>query len=351
MGYSYGNPVITKRSRDGKWVVLVTSGYNNVSPGTGEGYLYELDAVTGAILGKTSTGSGSSTTPSGFAKISAWSDNGSTDNTSRFIYGGDLNGDIWRFDLGAVGSAAATSVDHIAVLQDAATGGNTQPVTTRPELADVLGNVDSLSGVGNPVLYVGTGRFLGNSDKSDTNVQSLYAIKDDLSKTGATAYLGNLRARADMVQQTLSQTSSTIRTTSQTTVDWSAKKGWYLDFNVQSGGTAVSPGERVNIDPVLTLGTLIVITNVPESSACTVGGYSWLYQFDFKSGSFVSTAVDQAAGAKIGNALTVGVVVVRLPSGQLKAITTSASGSKTTEGVTTSGTTSTRRVSWRELTQ
>ncbi|MBI1173806.1 MAG: PQQ-binding-like beta-propeller repeat protein [Sideroxydans sp.] len=353
MGYSYGNPVITKRSRDGKWVVLVTSGYNNVSPGTGLGYLYELDAATGTVLSKTSTGSGSTTTPSGFAKISAWSDNGSADNTSRFVYGGDLNGDVWRFDLGAVGSVLATSVDRIATLQDAVTGGNAQPVTTRPELADVLNNVNSLTGVGNPVLYVGTGRFLGNTDKANVNVQSFYAIKDDLSKTGTAADLGNLRARLDMVHQTLTQTTSTTRTTSQTTVDWAAKKGWYLDFNVVDPvtGLAASPGERVNIDPVLALGTLIVITNVPESSACTVGGYSWLYQFDFKNGTNVATAVDQVAGSRIGNALTVGVVVVRLPSGQLKAITTSASGSKTTEGVHTSGTTSTRRVSWRELVQ
>jgi len=351
MGYSYGNPVVTKRSRDGKWVVLVASGYNNVSPGTGQGYLYELDAVTGAILGKTSTGSGSTGTPSGLAEISAWSDNGSANNTSRFVYGGDLNGDIWRFDLGAAGSALATSVDRIATLQDAAT--NTQPVTTRPELADVLSNVDSLTGVGNPVLYVGTGRFLGNTDKGDTSVQSFYAIKDDLSKSGAAAYLGNLRTRLDMVHQTLTQGSPTTRTTSQTTVDWGTKKGWYLDFNVTDPitGSAASPGERVNIDPVLALGTLIVITNVPESSACTVGGYSWLYQFDFKNGTNISTAIDQVAGTKIGNALTVGVVVVRLPSGQLKAITTSASGSKTTQGVTTSGTTATRRVSWRELVQ
>lgn len=406
MGYSYGNPVITKRSRDGKWVVLLASGYNNVplaapqwaanytyaagdtyttsngsvyqvtvaytsgstysaaldganatklqtGTGDGRGYLYELDAVSGAILGKTSTGSGSTTTPSGLAKISAWSDNGNVDNTSRFVYGGDLNGDIWRFDLGAVGSTSATTVDRIATLQDAVTGGNAQPVTTRPELADVLGNVDSLSGVGNPVLYVGTGRFLGNTDKGDTSMQSLYAFKDDLTKTGATAYLGNLRARSDMVKQTLSQTSSTIRTTSQNTVDWTVKHGWYLDFDVTdpSTGSAASPGERVNIDPVLTLGTLNVITNVPEASACTVGGYSWIYNFDFKNGTFVSTAVGQVAGVRIGNALTVGVVVVRLPSGQLKAITTSASGAKTTQGVTTSGTTATRRVSWRELTQ
>ena len=48
VGYSYGTPVITAKA-DGTWVVLVTSGYNNTSPGSGLGYLYVLDAATGAI--------------------------------------------------------------------------------------------------------------------------------------------------------------------------------------------------------------------------------------------------------------------------------------------------------------
>ena len=70
MGYSFGDPLITKRGSDGRWVVMVTSGMNNVSPGTGQGYLFVLDALTGAILQKISAqdGStlwGSTSTPSG----------------------------------------------------------------------------------------------------------------------------------------------------------------------------------------------------------------------------------------------------------------------------------------------
>ena len=49
IGYTYGKPVITKLA-DGTWVVLVTSGYNNVNApsvaGDGQGYLYVLDAFT-----------------------------------------------------------------------------------------------------------------------------------------------------------------------------------------------------------------------------------------------------------------------------------------------------------------
>ena len=49
LGLSFGNPVITKRSSDGRWVALLTSGYNNVSPGDGRGYLYVLDLASGAL--------------------------------------------------------------------------------------------------------------------------------------------------------------------------------------------------------------------------------------------------------------------------------------------------------------
>ena len=71
LGYSYGNPIITKRASDGRAIVLLTSGYNNVTPGSGKGFLYVVDLATGALLEKVSTGVGSTTTPSGLGKISA----------------------------------------------------------------------------------------------------------------------------------------------------------------------------------------------------------------------------------------------------------------------------------------
>ena len=75
LGFTHGNPVITKRDSDGKWVVLVSSGYNNVpdatdrfpDTGNGKGYLYVLDAITGAILQKIDTGAGNTTTPLGLS--------------------------------------------------------------------------------------------------------------------------------------------------------------------------------------------------------------------------------------------------------------------------------------------
>ena len=73
LGYTYGRPVVSKLA-DGTWVVMVTSGYNNINAtakaGDGEGYLYVLNAATGRIIYKISTGAGSPSTPSGSKKHS-----------------------------------------------------------------------------------------------------------------------------------------------------------------------------------------------------------------------------------------------------------------------------------------
>ena len=62
--------------------------------------------------------------------------------------GGDLLGNVWRFDLNS--DAAAVK---IAVLKDAA--GTPQPITAKPELGRIIDK---------KIVFVGTGRYLGTSD-------------------------------------------------------------------------------------------------------------------------------------------------------------------------------------------
>ena len=70
LGYSFGKPLVTKTNAFGKkWLVVVSSGYNNPS---GEGKLWFLDAKDGTVLKVLSTGVGSAGTPSGLAQFSAY---------------------------------------------------------------------------------------------------------------------------------------------------------------------------------------------------------------------------------------------------------------------------------------
>ncbi len=331
LGLSFGNAVVTKRSIDGKWVALVTSGYNNLSPGDGRGYLYVLDLGSGALLHKVSTGVGSSTDPSGLARVSNWARDPDSDNTTQYVYGGDLKGNLWRFDLGV----SPPAVLRLATLKDAY--GKYQPITTRPE----LGLIESKR-----VIFVGTGRYLGSSDLQDPTTLApagdwsysgtFYAIKD------AGASIGNPRSTGTFKPQTIVEAGGGKRRIKGDAVNWGADGGWFVDFP--------SVGERVNLEPQLVLGTLVVTTNVPNNNACTAGGDSWIYQFNYRTGQAVSTASNGDVGVFRSGTLTVGNAIIRLQSLSLKIITTGASGVKETRGLNVgSGVTDARRIGWREL--
>ncbi len=347
LGLAYGNPVIGKRAYDGKWVVIVTSGLNNTS-GTnpGKGYFYVLDAITGTLLHKVAVGAslGSATTPLGLMKMSAYYDNALSDATFRYVYAGDQLGNVWRMDMLAAPTAPATvatprptpTVMHLASLKDGSA--RAQPITTRPALTHI--GTDR-------IVYVGTGRFLGAPDLTDPGAgsgiawqQSLYAFKDTDTDYGTSG--NGLRANSNMYRQTLSSLSPTTRgiTANVTPVTFAAPQiGWYMDFNPSFSGVADSPGEGVNlVDPKLVLGTLVVTTNAPAqgSSSCSVGGSSFFYNIDFKTGLAVSTSAGGVVGQSLGGTITVGVAIVQLPSGAIKSINTGADTTKTTAGVNTS---------------
>jgi type IV pilus assembly protein PilY1 len=335
LGYSYGNPVITKL-QDGTWVVLVTSGYNN-SSGDGQGRLYVINAATGALIRSISTGVGSPSAPSGLAKINAWVASPAINNTALRAYGGDLQGNLWRFDING-GTAQL-----LATLEDA--NGNVQPITVKPELGSVNGNA---------VVYVGTGRYLGVSDLADTSQQSFYAIKDNLA-TSTNSIYGNPRADAHFIQQTESMTScpaagiaagicstgQDVRTSTSNAVNFATDYGWYFDFP--------ATGERDNTDPMLALGIIAFTSNIPDASACASGGYSFTYYLDYATGGAIAgtgSVVATSLDSSIGN----GITLFQTPDGKLGGVTTcgdklcieSPPGPSAPSG-------NLRRVSWHEL--
>ena len=272
LGYTYGRPVVTKKA-DGTWVVLVTSGYNNTSPGTGGGFLYVLNAGTGAIISKIATGAGDTTTPSGLAQIVVWNDE-PAGNQAGHVYGGDLLGNLWRFDINSATSAAigTGSVLKFATLFSDTIASQPQPITTTP----ILGTVS-----GKRIVFVGTGKYLEQSDLINTQVQSYYAIKDD----NAATTLVNPRTHTGapkMVQQVIVEDGAQRIESTTNPVDFSVDRGWYVDF--PDGGTGGDGAERMNINGLLLQGTLVLPTIVPSSTVCSPGGYAWITYLDYRDG-------------------------------------------------------------------
>lgn len=338
LGYTYGNPVVTKKA-DGTWVVMFASGYNNVNPGDGNGHLYMLEANTGTLLQKISTlvaGSavGSTSTPSGLAKINTYVEL-DTDNVTKLVYAGDLLGNVWRFDINS------SVKPYLSALQlaELKVGTTPQPITTRPALADVTYN-----GAKYKVVFVGTGKYLGTSDLANTDVQTIYALKDEWSETG----LGNVRTSVSpaMVVQngtaTVSNTQGAIVSGTNRSVNWTTDAGWYLDL--------IGSGERVSVSPLLVLNALYVGTNVPKNDACTVGGTSWLYKLDIAKGSAIAGATENALAVSLGNVLIMGLTNVQLTTRNVATIVTRSDGTlSTVVGAQPSSSGAKRRTSWREL--
>ena len=341
LGYSFGNPVITKRSdKNGTWVVVFSSGYNNnKSGGDGNGHLFVLDALAGTKLVDLSTTNpstnkpaGTTSTPSGLAKINAWVEN-ATDNTSLRFYGGDLLGDLWRFDIDGL-SLPNNAAQLLATFSDASSVA--QPVTTRPETVAV-GN--------RAVIIVGTGEYLGATDIASTSKQqeTIYAVADDLTNTS----WGDVRSNKKFVQQKFTLSSDSLSATvSDTAVDFtsSAIGGWWIDLPTK--------GERIFSNMSLQFNTLAIGTAIPNGDACSAGGTSWRYFLDVTNGGVITTGT--AAGQQWAEkALIVGMSWVKDSSGNVRIIYQDSNGTIQSEIppiVQTSGPGSAHRTSWRELT-
>lgn len=261
-----------------KWVAFVSSGYNNipntdnVAGGTGKGWLMILDIATGKVLAKVSTGSGDTTTPSGFSRFTAISADPVTDPLITYIYGGDVLGQMWRFDVTAGGTPVVLKM---------ADAGTLQPITTRPDLTYCAVNTTASDGTvttsNKIVVTFGTGRLLDIGDVANTDKQSAYVLRDTGVGITAAQWRSSLMAKRSLAKTTTNGVD--VFKISGTAVDLSSQLGWYVDFDQ-------TQGERVNIDPRIQSGTLDIITNIPASSnVCSVGGRSNIYYFDVCAGT------------------------------------------------------------------
>lgn len=335
LGYTYGKPIYGKLN-DGTWVVMVTSGYNNVnSPtksGDGQGYLYVLNAITGKIIYRISTGYGDATSPSGLGQIALFADDPKVSLTALQVYGADLAGNIWRFDVNDRITPSGREAALVAVAK--ASDGTRQPITTTPRLLETDGKA---------FIVVGTGRLLGTSDITDNQTQSIYAFRDELGST-----IANLRSNLAPLIQTQTGANDdaagfrTIACQSGNTL-CGTPAGWYSDMPVA--------GERVVVDPQLQLGTLQVATSIMSSSACNVGGIGKLINLNALTGDPIPGQNNRISQGYLPS-LPVGITVLKLPGGAIVSVVADSTGANNAFPfpVVQPGPQG-KRITWRELTQ
>ena len=284
LGYTYSEPSIV-RMHNGKWAAVFGNGYNNseadgAASTTGRAALYILvlddySKATGWVLGtnyfKLTTGVGSVATPNGLASPAAVDNDG--DNIVDQIYAGDLQGNMWRFD---VSSSSASNWDASANRKLVYAAGSSKPITVRPQ---VRRHPDGQPG---NMVHFGTGKYLENSDASTVGAttQTFYGIWDESGVANPTS--------ANLLQQTVTSTSTVngvdYRVTTNNPIVWRAGTpvpspsyiGWYMDLP--------TTGERQVTNPVLSGNRIIFITTIPSNDPCSVGGDSWLMELKASSG-------------------------------------------------------------------
>lgn len=272
VGQTVGRPLIVNTAAG--YRVVVTSGYNSTADGKGR--LFVLDPSSGAVLKEFITPDGTLSSESGVAQVAGYQE---ADGTVRYVFGGDLLGNVWRFDLDA---ATGTAPDKMAILKGPT--GALQSVTAAPALAEVAGR---------RVVLVGTGRLLDVTDWGNSLVQTVYAIAEGSTLSSV---------RTSLVQQTYTGHSTDTITT--TAVNWTTGRGWYMDLPA---------GEHANTRPSIDYDKVAFTTNVAGASDCTASSYYYIVDIGTGGAPANATFVSTQISSKY-NASEVTVVAVQPPS-------------------------------------
>lgn len=262
MGYIYGQPLLVKVN-SGKWAVIVGNGYNSANY---KAVLFVLDAQTGALIKKIDTGAtGTSAAPNGLSAPTAVDTNG--DGIADVVYAGDLQGNMWKFDLSST-SASSWGVAFSGSALFAA--GSTKPITSAPGVGR--------SSQGGFIVTFGTGSFITSTDVSSSSTQTLYGIWDKKNSTSGVS-ASNLTQQNFVYNQTVSGNSywetthavgapSDVTLTGDNTITsanfYSTKLGWYLNLP--------NSGERVTGTPQIDNGQVQFTSYTPVVTSCSSSG-------------------------------------------------------------------------------
>ncbi len=300
IGYSFSQAYLVKTNSinsDHQWVVIFGNGYGSVGA---KAVLYILD-LNGVIIRKIHTDPGVS--GNGLSTPSIVDVN--NDQQVDYVYAGDLQGNMWKFDLMDDDAAnwAVAYNDGTNPQPLIATG---QPITSKPDV------MRHCTGDGYMVIF-GTGKFLHNDDRADLSQQTIYGIWDYGDDADDGEYLGffdpnvtqalsNQSDTITLLEQTIVDTRTiggyVYRTFSDNSTDWptamdssgqdpnpTAHAGWYVDFPNPAPSPYDYEGERVIKGVQIRDGKAIVISFIPDTSPCSGGGNSFLYIMDACDGS------------------------------------------------------------------
>lgn len=277
LGATYGTPSI-RRLHDGTWAVIFGNGLNSKNGKAGV-FIVHIDSSTGAAssVQYLDTGSGSSSNKNGIVQVTPVDLDG--DHVTDYLYAGDLQGQVWRFDLTS-STASSWAVKSTPVF----TTKSGQPITSgiAVDAVTTVSDAGVLSSQPRVIIAFGTGQKLPQTLTFDTSYptvqQSIYGVWDaDMSgwnaKAGGQYQYASLTsppaitpgASGNMLVHTITTSATGVRSTDQkVTVCWvnstscaggaanNQQMGWELDLSyTAASGSVAAVAEQVLFNPLV----------------------------------------------------------------------------------------------------
>jgi len=262
LGHNIGRPIIAQ-VMDGNWRVIFGNGSGSTD-GTAKLISINLSDGAWAVISTDATPNNDLSAVTVF--------DSDLDGLFETVYAGDLNGNLWKItDL---------TITSVATKMFTATDGtNPQPITAMP-------TVGKDPATGTTWVWFGTGRFLEETDLTNTQVQSWYGIKDE----GVMPVARSELVERTMIRELIDDRRDICppgwtrpieecpivelrRMEEGVSGDMDGKRGWFIDLTTAENA---EPGERM-VEPNLISGqTLVGVTRTPVSDdACNPGFASW----------------------------------------------------------------------------
>lgn len=251
LGHVYGQPALATLP-SGTNALIVGNGYNNT--GTGTAVLYVINAASGALIAAIDTGSGSAGSPNGLSAPTLVDYN--IDGKVDYAYAGDIDGNLWKFDL----SANTATLLH----------------TTSPAQAITMAPGVRAHPNGGYMVTFATGRIFTAADKTDTSTHYAYGIWDGAPDANTTLLAQTLTE--DLYEEVTP--AIRVRVATNASPNWASggHKGWRTALP--------SGGERVVGDGAYVTGSvfLFMSTNPTINPDSVPPGENWWMQLNALTG-------------------------------------------------------------------
>lgn len=412
MGNSYGTPLI-RRLHNGKWAVIFGNGLGSSanSAGVFVGLVNPTSGAVSSFYWLDAFENGTTSNPNGISYVTSADSDG--DRITDYLYGGDLQGNVWRFDLTSSNPADWRVTDFSNPADVPGTvRTNPSPLFTaktsasvaQPITSKIISTITFVGGEQRAILGFGTGQATPQTNTSavtyPSNAQSIYGIWDwnfGKRNAGSTTVAGVVIPAADIAlanlnvapttqpitRSQLSNTSSlltvnaakTTRSLQPNTVCWQGSSacgsannqyGWLFDLPDTAVNGANTGYEQMVYNPTFSQGQLVLNTTVPPvniSGQCKPTlATGWTMSFNMESGGGTvndrgqvinvlgMSSISSTGSSQIGLKLNgVGSPFVVRDGSETSIVTQTNLGDPEVKKFNPSGSVTVKRISWEQL--